>query len=255
MNPRILPGLLVLSAALGLAPVVSLSADSRVDDLVPMLDFEDVTLDTHRSVVTQRLGEPSDRFSPDVWIYWDYRDPRRAADERYKTVVLVFSGDRLTHIRFTDTAATRAALAEYRRGLAIAALLLTSTTPFGEGHQLSGEDAELRAAIDQGRASIRMFLEAFTKPAEKQNSWRVKIAFVKEGVVEHLWLASLNLNGAKPTGIIASPPRRHDLKLNQQVEFDPSQLCDWMYVEDGELVGGFTTRLLHRRMMVAGGQN
>ena len=132
-------------------------------------------------------------------------------------------------------------------------MLTASATPLGDGHQLSGDDAELRAGIDQSRASVRMFLEAFTKPAEKQNSWRVKIAFLKDGEVEHLWLRSLDLTGAKPTGIIASAPRRHDLRLNQQVEFDPRHLCDWMYVEDGELMGGFSLRILHRRML-AGGQ-
>jgi uncharacterized protein YegJ (DUF2314 family) len=76
----------------------------------------------------------------------------------------------------------------------------------------------------------------------------VKIAFVKDNTIEHLWLENIDLQGAKPAGTIATTPRRRDLRIHQRVEFDPSHLSDWMYVEDGKRVGGFTTDILHRRM-------
>jgi hypothetical protein len=98
------------------------AAAADADALVPFLGFVAVTVGTHRSAVTEHIGEPPDRFSPDVWVYWDYRDPRRAADERYKTVVIIFTGDRVARIRFTDTKATRDALAKFRRDQAIALL-------------------------------------------------------------------------------------------------------------------------------------
>jgi uncharacterized protein YegJ (DUF2314 family) len=225
---------LILTAAFSAPPLFAdTSAASNANALVPFLGFVDVTVGTHRSDVAERLGEPPDRFSPDVWVYWDYRDPRRAADERYQTLVIIFTGERVTRIRFTDTKTTRDALAKFRRDEAIAML---------------PHDPEMLAAIQQVRASMGTFLNAFAAPTAKQSSFLVKVAFLKDDIVEHIWLANLEFNGAKPTGTIAHPPRRKDLKLEQRVEIDLNYLSDWMYVEDGKLVGGFTTRLLRKRM-------
>ena len=113
---------------------------------------------------------------------------------------------------------------------------------------VSSEDPEMLAAIHEARASVKKFLDAFVAPQPKQRAFLVKIAFVKDGDVEHLWLADLNLAGARPTGVIANPPLRKDLKFKQRVEIDFTFLSDWMYVDEGKLVGGFTTRLLRRRM-------
>ena len=33
-----------------------------------------------------------------------------------------------------------------------------------------------------------------------------------------------------------------------RVEFDPAQITDWMYIENGYLVGGYTTCLIRQRM-------
>ncbi len=112
----------------------------------------------------------------------------------------------------------------------------------------AGGDTELRTATNQGRASIRTFLDAFTRPTANQGSFRVKIAFVRENTIEHFWLGHLDLSGTNPTGVIVSTAQQRDPKFDQRVEFNPSHLSDWMYIEDGKLVGGFTTRILHRRM-------
>lgn len=114
--------------------------------------------------------------------------------------------------------------------------------------KVKSEDPEMLAAIQEARSSIKMFLDAFTAPTPKRSAFLVKIAFVKGDSVEHLWLADLDLGAAKPTGVIANPPLRKDLKFKQRVEIDFTYLSDWMYVEDGKLVGGFTTQLFRKRM-------
>ena len=37
----------------------------------------------------------------------------------------------------------------------------------------------------------------------------------------------------------------------QKVDFHPSQITDWMYIDKGRLVGGYTTRLIRARMTPA----
>ena len=40
---------------------------------------------------------------------------------------------------------------------------------------------------------------------------------------------------------------QHDLTVSvgQQVDVEPEEIADWMYIEDGRLVGGETTRVLY----------
>jgi uncharacterized protein YegJ (DUF2314 family) len=113
------------------------------------------------------------------------------------------------------------------------------------------DDPEMAAAIATARQTIGQFVDALTHPKAGQRSFLVKIAFSKGDQVEHLWIADLEFHGPKPTGVIADTPTRSDLKFMERVEIDISQLSDWMYVENGKLVGGFTTRLLRKRMSPA----
>jgi uncharacterized protein YegJ (DUF2314 family) len=66
--------------------------------------------------------------------------------------------------------------------------------------------------------------------------------------LEHIWLADLDFSGERPRGVVANEPRLPSLKFMQVVEFEPAQITDWMYIEDGYLVGGYTTRVIHDRM-------
>jgi uncharacterized protein YegJ (DUF2314 family) len=42
-----------------------------------------------------------------------------------------------------------------------------------------------------------------------------------------------------------------NLKLDEPVSFSPSELSDWMYLEDGKIVGGYTIRVLRNHMPAA----
>jgi hypothetical protein len=121
----------ILAGVLSTATMFSSSPDP--DPLVPFSGINEpprrVYIGTHRSEVTERIGPPSDRFSSDVWVYWNYCDQLRAPNDPYKTLIIVFTGDRVARIRYTDTKATRAALAKFRRDAAIAQLARTLVNP------------------------------------------------------------------------------------------------------------------------------
>ncbi len=112
---------------------------------------------------------------------------------------------------------------------------------FGSVHS---DDEEMLAAINTARGSLRQFLDAFFAPKENQRSFLLKVAFEKGEQREHIWLADLDLVSTPPTGVVANEPRISSLEYMQRVPFDPAMVSDWMYYEDGCLVGGFTTRVL-----------
>ena len=115
-------------------------------------------------------------------------------------------------------------------------------------HSVDSKDPEMLAAINKARAEFGHFLAALTHPVDGQQSFLVKVGFTEGDQVEHIWLADLDLSGAKPRGVIANEPELKRLDFKQSVEFDPRYISDWMYIDHGKLVGGYTTRLLRQRM-------
>jgi uncharacterized protein YegJ (DUF2314 family) len=116
------------------------------------------------------------------------------------------------------------------------------TVPF------SPDDVEMEAAIRDAKENFRQFIEAFFKPTPQQKNFLVKVVFDEGGQQEHIWLADLDFGGKNPSGVVANEPKLPSLKFMQRVEFQPSYISDWMYIEDGYLVGGFTTRVIRGRM-------
>ncbi len=112
----------------------------------------------------------------------------------------------------------------------------------------SSEDAQMESAILEAKSSIGQFFAAFTKPTSRQKSFLLKVVFDEGEQREHIWVADLGLAGDKLRGVIANEPNLPSLKFMQKVEFEPRYISDWMYIEDGHLVGGYTTRVIRDRM-------
>lgn len=112
----------------------------------------------------------------------------------------------------------------------------------------SSEDADMEAAISEAKASFGQFIAAYCDPIEQQTSFLVKVVFDEGEQREHIWLADLDFSGKNPSGIVANEPNLSSLKFMQRVEFAPSHISDWMFIEDGYVVGGYTTRVIRSRM-------
>jgi uncharacterized protein YegJ (DUF2314 family) len=120
--------------------------------------------------------------------------------------------------------------------------------PENQTFRFSSEDEQMEVAIHKAKASFDEFIEAFYHPTEQQKSFLVKVVFDEGEQREHIWLADLDFGGKKPTGVVANAPNLPTLKFMQRIEFDPSYISDWMYIDEGYLVGGFTTRVIRDRM-------
>jgi uncharacterized protein YegJ (DUF2314 family) len=108
---------------------------------------------------------------------------------------------------------------------------------------------EMCGAIQQARASIQQFFEAFAAPQPNQSQFFLRVRFSTqsesgESAAEHLWLKQLDLNTNPPSGVITTTPYLLGLTHLQRVFFHAHQVSDWMYLEDDQPIGAFTTRLL-----------
>jgi uncharacterized protein YegJ (DUF2314 family) len=108
------------------------------------------------------------------------------------------------------------------------------------------EDLEMKAAVEQARATIDIFYAALKDPKPGQTSFFIKARFENAGNAVHIWLADIDIHQHPATGVVSNDTGIASLACMDRVPFHPEQVSDWMYMRDGQLVGGFTTRVLRR---------
>ena len=75
--------------------------------------------------------------------------------------------------------------------------------------------------------------------------------FAEDGKVEHIWLSGVRYDGKRLHGRVGNAPV--DLKRVREGDahsMAPGEASDWMFIDEGKLVGGYSIRLLRSRMGV-----
>ena len=110
-------------------------------------------------------------------------------------------------------------------------------------------DPQMTAAIGQARATVDQFIAALHDPTNSQTDFSIKLAVADGEQVEHMWLTDVRYADGKFTGQIANEPLElTTVSLGDDAEIARDQISDWMYVDDGRLVGGYTIRRLRDSM-------
>jgi uncharacterized protein YegJ (DUF2314 family) len=116
-----------------------------------------------------------------------------------------------------------------------------STEP--EYFQVPNDHAAMHRAVIEARKTVGKFISAVQHPASGQQDFEVKKPFVQGKEVEHIWLSEVTFVGHRFQGRVDNQPRKiRDLKLGQLVSVNPNEISDWLYVDNGKLVGGYTVR-------------
>lgn len=140
------------------------------------------------------------------------------------------------------------------RALALCVLSLITMPACGQSGDdrvtmVRADDAEMNAAISKARATVGTFITALRTRNRAQSALSVKVPIADGDDVEHFWLSNVSYDGALFHGDIANDPQTvKKVKFGQPVSVRPTEISDWMYVDNGRLVGGYTLRLLRERM-------
>lgn len=117
----------------------------------------------------------------------------------------------------------------------------------------SDDEPEMKKAVTEARKSWPQFLKAFKRKAANTESYGVKFPFDAPGRKEFMWVEVTAVDGEFVTGFLANDPVwATDLKLGDEVRKKVSEISDWMYIEDGEMVGGFSVKVLLRQQEAQG---
>lgn len=108
--------------------------------------------------------------------------------------------------------------------------------------------AQMQAAVSNAQATVPQFLRVLTNPAPNQKRFQIKKPFgTSTGSEEHLWIGEVKFDGTNLHGRLDNQPV--DLltwKKGDAVTVLTNELSDWLYHEDGLIVGGYTLRVMRR---------
>jgi uncharacterized protein YegJ (DUF2314 family) len=111
---------------------------------------------------------------------------------------------------------------------------------------IADDDERMNWAIEKANATLHYFQNCLLAPDPEQQYFSVKV-LIDDGVNrEHLWLISPSFDEeGNLYGTVGNKPVYvNSVTVNQKIGIDPRFISDWMIIEDGRLIGGYTIRAI-----------
>jgi uncharacterized protein YegJ (DUF2314 family) len=110
------------------------------------------------------------------------------------------------------------------------------------------KDPAMNHAMEEARAKVDVFVAALRNPG-KRSDFSLKARFEEGKNVEHMWVNEVRVEGASFKGKVGNDPDKlKKVHLGMNCTIPRDRVSDWMFVENGRLVGGYTLRVLRERM-------
>jgi len=112
------------------------------------------------------------------------------------------------------------------------------------------DDMEMNQAIYAAQQTLYRFDSALQLKNDSLMCM-LKARFpVRDGGGEHIWLYDIHKTSSGYRGVLDDDPVYPEIKhkMNDTITVSKNDISDWMFVKDSQLVGGFTTRVLYKRM-------
>lgn len=113
----------------------------------------------------------------------------------------------------------------------------------------SSGDTGLDSAITQARGSLDEFVTRIAAPHANRTFVAVKVRFAPPGELpQDIWVDEVTHTNGVFRGAMGDDIPSLRLEAGERVTIKEADIVDWMIVEDGKLIGGYTIRLAVQRM-------
>ena len=114
---------------------------------------------------------------------------------------------------------------------------------------VSDNDKQMDRAVENAQRTLGFFMAALRAKKNGDTVFEIKKGFIDGDKVEHLWIKRVTYDGKKFHGEIDNRPNEvSNVHLGEHVTVAPQDVTDWMFLKDGKLIGGYTTRVLYARL-------
>ena len=110
-------------------------------------------------------------------------------------------------------------------------------------------DVEMEAAFQQARDTLDSFIQKIGTPQANRTLVAVKVRFVlPDDSTQDLWVDRIAYSDGSFQGTMGDDIPTLKLSIDDKITISRKDIVDWMIVEDGKLIGGYTIRLAFQRM-------
>lgn len=113
-------------------------------------------------------------------------------------------------------------------------------------YYMPSESERMNWAIEKANLTLHYFEECLKKPKKGQSYFSIKVKIIDRENIEHIWLTQPEFdNEGNLFGVVGNDPVDvTTVKLNQRIGIDRKLVSDWMIIENGRLIGGYTIRAI-----------
>lgn len=113
----------------------------------------------------------------------------------------------------------------------------------------TGSDVEMQAAVQEARDSLHVFIQKIQTPHPDRTFVAVKVRFSPpDESAQDIWVDEVTYSNGVFRGSMGDDIPSLKLRMGEKVKIEKEDIVDWMIVEDGRLIGGYTIRLAVQRM-------
>lgn len=108
------------------------------------------------------------------------------------------------------------------------------------------EDERMNWAIEKANLTLWYFEESLIQPKPGQSYFSIKVRIIDGEIGEHIWLTEPSFDEyGNLFGIVGNVPVDvKTVKVDQKIGVDRDYISDWMIIEQGRLIGGYTIRAI-----------
>lgn len=108
------------------------------------------------------------------------------------------------------------------------------------------EDERMNWAIEKANLTLWYFEESLKNQQAYQNYFSIKVLITDDDDGEHIWLTDPHFDDeGNLFGTVGNEPVNiRSVKFNQKIGIKRDLISDWMIIENGRLIGGYTIRAI-----------
>ena len=110
-------------------------------------------------------------------------------------------------------------------------------------------DIEMESAFQEAQNTLDVFIERIATPHPNRTYVAVKVRFSPpDGPLQDIWVDNVTYLDGAFHGNMGDDIPSLKLSFGEEIVIPTEDIVDWMIVEDGKLIGGYTIRFAYERM-------
>lgn len=117
-------------------------------------------------------------------------------------------------------------------------------------YHIGSENDRMNWAIEKANLTLDYFKSSLKNPRSDQQYFSIKAHLFDGPNSEHIWLTepTFDQEGNLFGNLGNAPLYVKNISLGQSIGVDPNHISDWMIIENGRLIGGYTIRAIRDGM-------